>query len=83
MAREPDWTRGEFETILAHPELSHEELAEVLETRSAGAVAVVRQGVHAYHDGHDFATKALSGMMRAVLTTTVGTLRCQVCGDGF
>lgn len=53
MARAREWTECEFTTLLYRPELSHEVLAEILaevrEERSAGAVGVVREGVHVWH----------------------------------
>jgi len=44
MARKPDWTPDEFETLLANPESSNEELAKKLPQRSVGAVDAVRSG---------------------------------------
>jgi len=71
MARARDWTECEFATLLYRPELSHEALAEILagvrEERSAGAVGVVREGVHTWHKEGRNPGRILSQMMVKLL----------------
>ena len=69
----------EFETLLQHPELSGEQVAELLPRRTADAVAVVREGIHAYHSGMDISM--LSRMMRHRLDEVSRRVRCPRCGD--
>lgn len=64
MKRAPNWTAEEFEQLLNNPQLSDEALAATLERRSAGAVGVVRSGIHGYHRGLESANSLLSKMMR-------------------
>jgi hypothetical protein len=78
MAREPDWTFDEFETLLQDPELSDEQVAELLQRRSADAVAAVREGIHSYHGGLDISM--LSEMMRTTLADADRRVRCPRCG---
>lgn len=49
MVRAPDWTESEFKKLIYSPELSHEELSQILGSRSPGAIGVVREGIHAWH----------------------------------
>ena len=75
----PEWTAGEFEEVLHHPELSSERLADSLPRRRVGAVESVRQGIHAYHLGMN--TPMLTKAM--VLRLAKGPLTCPVCQAGF
>jgi hypothetical protein len=74
--RAPDWTPGEFETLLQHSESDDQAVAELLPERSMGAVGVVRQGIHAYHR---------EGMNRSMLSEMMihrlgqGSVTCPVC----
>lgn len=72
----PDWNSQEFETLLQHPGLADEGVAEMLPRREMGAVAVVRQGVHAYHR-QGMNTSMLSKMMIGRLER--GSVLCPVC----
>ena len=67
MAQARKWTECEFTTLLYRPELGHEALAEILaevrEERTAGAVGVVREGVHVWHEKKRNAGGILAKMM--------------------
>ena len=80
MARAPDWTSNEFETLLQNPELRDSEVAELLQRRTVDAVRVVREGIHAYHREMDISM--LSQMMRRRLADSGRRFRCQRCEAG-
>lgn len=65
MPRAPDWTEDEFRLLLQNTDLSSDDIALLLPSRSAGAVETVRQGVEAYRAGQDHSL--LSQMMIRVL----------------
>ncbi len=71
----PAWGPEEFETLLQHPELRDEAVAELLPGRTVGAVKVLRQGIHAYHQGMN--TSMLAGMM--VHRLKQGSVTCPMC----
>ncbi len=79
MARVPDWTVDEFETLLNNYGLSDKELARELPKRSLGAIELVRDAIHSYHTDRMFIS-ALSGMMRRRLGERRGSLVCSRCG---
>jgi hypothetical protein len=76
--RAPNWTSDEFETLLSNPGLSDVELSRVIGTRTAGAVGVVREGIHAYHHGKD--PGILNRMMKDRLAGKSKSVRCPKCG---
>lgn len=78
--RKPNWTEEEFELLLSSSHLSDEQLAEKLDLRSAGAVNIVREGIHAYHRGLN--VSMLSMMMLRRLDASEG-LNCPVCGSSI
>jgi len=47
--RAPEWSMGEFAILLASPRVSKVDLLADLPGRTAGAIDVVRQGVHLMH----------------------------------
>ena len=51
MDRTPDWTRDEFELLIRHPRLTEVELKDVVPGHSGVPVAIVREGVHSWHQG--------------------------------
>ncbi len=65
MPREPDWREDEFWMLLKNSDLSSDELSLLLQSRSAGAIETVRQGVAAFRAGRDHSM--LSQMMVRVL----------------
>ena len=81
MPRKPDWTASEFETLITHPDLSTASLLPLLPKRTAGAIEVVRSGLHAFHTGKH--TSLLSKMMLARLQTASQDLRCPLCGSSL
>ncbi len=81
MTREPDWTPEEFELLLAFHHLSDTEVEAVIQTRSSGAVATVRQGVHAYHREARSDPGLLSRMMKRRLTAKPRSFPCHVCQE--
>jgi hypothetical protein len=74
------WTPEEFETLLNNDHLSHNELANKLGTRSAGAVEAVREAICSFHKGIKFSETALSEMMKLRLGKGQGFLSCPICG---
>ena len=81
MAQEPEWTKEEFILLISRPELSDEELSDLLPNRSQGAVAVVRAGVHSFHTGGD--TSMLSKMMKELLGSKDTLVTCPICRMAF
>jgi hypothetical protein len=77
MTRALPWTPEEFDTVLRNPEASDEELATLLETRSTGAIGIVREGIHAYHRGMN--ASMLSAMMQDRLGDRSRRVRCPRC----
>jgi len=71
----PAWRSGEFETLLQHPGSDAQAVAELLPGRKMAAVAVVQQGIHAYHTGMN--ATILSEMM--VRRLRRGSLICPMC----
>ncbi len=54
MTPQPQWTMEEFALLLASSEIDADELARTdLQSRSGGAITVVRQGVKLHADGQD------------------------------
>lgn len=82
MTRAPDWTKEEFETLLANPLLSETELAELLPQRTPGAISFVRAGVHSLHTGRDD-HQMLSRMMKDRLMAPSGPILCALCKTMF
>ena len=89
MVRARDWTVCEFSTLLWRPELSHEMLAEILsevrEERTAGAVGVVREGVHVWHAEGRNTGGILSNRVMIPLLEDANRLRtrCWKCEELF
>ena len=77
MARAPNWSPDEFETLLQHHELSDEEVAQMLPRRTVDAVTVVRNGIHAYHSGMNISM--LSQMMQQWLADPNRRVHCPRC----
>ena len=75
----PAWSPEEFETLLQHPELREEALAELLPGRTVGALGVVRWSIHAYHEGRS--TSIPSQVMVRLLER--GSFTCPVCRKGL
>ena len=75
----PAWSPEEFETLVQHPELREDALAELLLGRTVGALGVVRWGIHAYHKGQS--TSILSQIMLRRLER--GSFTCPVCRKGL
>ncbi len=89
MARAREWTECEFTTLLYRPELSHEALAKILagvrKERSAGAVGVVREGVHIWHKERRNPGQILSKKVMVPLLADKNRLRtqCWKCKEWF
>lgn len=83
MARAPEWTESEFKTVLNHPELSNEELSRILQRRTPGAIAVVREGIHVYHMEKRNPGGILAKMMTRILDEKRDLVRCHKCGKEF
>jgi hypothetical protein len=81
--RAPNWTRHEFAILVDHPQASDVAVTTLLPGRTADAVGVVRQGVHAFHSGMN--TSMLSKMMLRSLDAWSGSedVVCPVCGKQF
>ena len=77
--RTPEWKTEEFELLLGHPELSDDALVRLLPGRSEGAIAVVRQGLHAHHQG------ANASMLSQVMIRRLGagSVTCPICRTIF
>ena len=79
MSRAPDWTEEEFEILLQHPELSDQELHELLPKRTEGAIGAVRGFVCAYHRpkmAFDLSQMMIKRLMK-------GGWICARCGASF
>ncbi|MFC1846488.1 hypothetical protein ACFLYS_00305 [Chloroflexota bacterium] len=81
MSKEPEWTKEEFLVLVSKPDVSDEELANLLPNRSIGAVEVVRAGVHSFHTGGDISM--LSRMMNDLLGSKVTIVECPICKTAF
>jgi len=81
MSREPEWAKEEFILLISKPELTDEELANLLPNRSQGAVGVVRAGVYSFHTGGDISM--LSKMMKGLLSSKETLVNCPVCKMAF
>jgi len=82
MQPEQPWSKGEFAILVSTPRMSHDALSVELDTRSPGAIAVVREGICLWHrrmDTHDI----LSRMMTTFLETRRGDLTCHKCKERF
>lgn len=75
--RAPDWSDQEFKILLDRSELLDEDVAKILTKRSAGAVGVVRAGVHNFHLGGN--VSMLSRMMVDYLKKRRAHIICPVC----
>ncbi len=81
MVKAPDWTEKEFQILLSNHNLSDEELADILQSRTSGAVGIVRAGLHSFHKGGD--TSMLSKMMVRKLEYRRSLITCPRCGVEF
>jgi hypothetical protein len=79
MKRKPDWTKEEFEILLANMDLPDDRLASKLPGRSVQAIRIVRNGLHSYHMEKDISM--LSQMMVDRLKNGVKLVRCPRCGE--
>jgi len=77
----PDWTLDEFKTLLAAGGKTSATLVGQIPTQTAGAIAVVQQGIHAFHLGNNHSM--LSKIMVDYLEDQQGHLVCPVCGRWF
>jgi hypothetical protein len=77
----PDWTLDEFKTLLAAGGKAPAQLVGQIPTITAGTIAVVQQGIHAFHMGRDHSV--LSRLMVDYLEEQRGKLVCPVCGRMF
>jgi len=73
----PNWIIEEFSHLLNNPDLSDQAIAEQLPRRSVGAVTIVRNGIHSYHENKHISM--LSKMMVDYLSTHRGLIcpRCE------
>ena len=80
MARAPAWTTDEFAALMHAPHLTEVDATHLpaLRGRSADAIAVVRQGVHSWHQGRRDTT-LLSARMKGWLEQHTGLIACAVC----
>lgn len=78
MSRAPDWTDGEFRLLLSRPNAPASELVELLPRRTEGAIGVVRQGLHEFHQNGE--TSVLSQTMLRILTDPGIEWDCPICG---
>lgn len=79
MTRAPNWDADEFELLLQNSRASDDEVAAMLNERTAGAVSVVRNGIHAYHEGQDISM--LSQLMQRRLGDATRAVTCPRCGS--
>ena len=82
MTRAPDWSKGEFAILVSSPDLDDDTTAKEIETRTMGAVGVVREGICLYHSGRD-TQHILSRMMIEFLAARAGHLFCARCTAQF
>lgn len=68
----PNWSREEFELLLASPSLTDDELAVRLPGRSVGAIRTIRAFVASFRRGGDIS--GLSRMMLDVLEREPGQI---------
>jgi hypothetical protein len=81
MTKAPEWTKEEFILLVSRPELFDEELVSLLPNRSAGAIGVVRAGIHSFHTGGD--VSMLSIMMKDLLGSKETLVECPICKMAF
>jgi hypothetical protein len=81
MTRAPNWSKGEFAIVLTSYRLSNEELQQDIPNRSVGAIDIVREGIHAFHQGMN--VSMLSNIMIDFLERRRGSLKCPKCGNDF
>lgn len=74
MARTLAWTTDEFAALMRSPHLTEIEATHIpaLCGRSADAIAVVRQGVHSWHQGRRETTLLSAHMKRRLLPECAG-----------
>ena len=78
-ARQSAWTLAEFAILIASPSVDSKVLSETdLDSRSPGAIDVVRQGVHLYLSGED-SHGILSELMTKFLEPRRGHVLCAAC----
>lgn len=82
MARAPAWTVDEFATLMHAPHLTEIEATHVLRGRSTDDIAVVRQGVHSWHQGRRDTT-LLSARMKHWLEQHTNLVECATCRVQF
>ena len=81
MSKKDDWTEAEFILLVSRPDLPDDGFSEIITERSAGAIAIVRAGVHSFHSGGD--TSMLSGMMMSLLGSKNTLVTCPLCRVAF
>jgi hypothetical protein len=75
MPRAPEWTSEEFDILLQNNNLEPSGFREILPQRGADAIEILRNGIHAYHEG--MIDSMLSIMMRERLSN--GGFQCPKC----
>ena len=80
MQTAPDWTRGEFAILLTSRLMSDEEAAAEIESRSPGAVKIIRDALHELHATGQ-ANDRLSRMMLEYVSRRAGQLHCPRCNE--
>jgi hypothetical protein len=78
---EPEWTEKEFDILIRNHNIADGELIKLLPGRTEGAVAVVREGLHAYHRGLNISM--LSQIMKDYLAKNKGSITCPKCEERF
>lgn len=77
MMRSPDWTKQEFEILLSNNLLKSDEFVAILPNRSKGAIDVVRQGLHEFHQKGE--SSLLSNFMKQHIVDSTHAIICPIC----
>ena len=75
------WTEDEFDIILQNPGRGAREFGRLVTSKTSGAIAGVRSGIHSYHLG--VSGFILTEMMLKKLMRARGSWVCPVCGAQF
>jgi hypothetical protein len=79
--RAPDWTEDELEAVLSAYAQLWETLRVTVPDRTPGAIAYIRPGVHAWHQGQP--TTYLSERLKRALQQRRRQAVCPECGVQF
>ena len=77
----PAWERDEFEMLLRHPNMSSEDMRNLMPRRSAEDIEEARAFVHTFHLGTQVA--GVPALLRSQLENKSASLTCPVCSASF